>query len=115
MLGRGIGGKDLKMKEPRLIERPAVFAAIVTAAATIGVAVAGAIGGTISSYFQTESAHSQLQTTILLEILKGNQQQRADEARVMIQSGVLEDKDGAICMAFIGEGKGCPLKVVRPN
>jgi Na+/glutamate symporter len=96
-----------------LIRRPTIFAAIVAAAATIGVAVAGAIGGIISSYFQTESDHSKLQTTILVEIMKGNEQQRTDEARLMIQSGVLEDKHGAICMAFIG--KDCPLKVLRPN
>jgi hypothetical protein len=98
-----------------LILRPPIFAAIVAAAATIGVAIAGAIGGMISSYFQMQSDHSRLQTTILVEIMKGNEQQRTDEARLMIQSGVLEDKDGAICMAYIGEGKGCPLKVLRPN
>jgi hypothetical protein len=99
--------------QSNLIRRPPVFAAIVAAAASIGVAIAGAIGGGISSYFQKESDHSRLQTTILVELMKRLDDQRQEDAKRMIQSGVLQDKDGAICMAFVG--KDCPLKVLRPN
>lgn len=101
--------------ENSLIERPTVLAAVIAAAASLGVAMAGAIGGGISSYFQSQSDLARLKTTILLELVKKNDADAKKTAGVLIQSGVLPDADGAICMAFVGAGEGCPIKVAKPR
>lgn len=104
------------MKEPRLIERPTVFAAIVAAAATIGVAVAGAFGGAISSYFQHQSDVAELKANLLLSLVQQNDESRSQYTARLIRSGVLEDGDGSICRAFVNNAsKECPIKVERPN
>ena len=75
------------MKEPRLMEKPTVFAAIVAAAATVGVAVAGAIGGGISSYFQHKSELAGLKMKILLTMVGNNDTARKEQTTRLIRSG----------------------------
>ncbi|HUI20825.1 MAG TPA: hypothetical protein VLZ74_07245 [Methylocella sp.] len=104
------------MKGPGLIEQPTIFAAIVAAAATIGVAVAGAFGGMVSSYYQHQTSVAQLKANLLLDIVQKDDTQRREYTRRLISSGVLEDNDGTICRALVSQGTGeCPIKVGTPN
>ncbi len=97
-----------------LLGRPTVLAAVIAAGASIGVALAGVVIGSISAYYQRQSDSDKLRTTLIINISsQGEAGRRADVARALIESGVLPDQDGSICMAFVG--KGCPLKVLKPN
>ena len=97
-----------------LIGRPTVLAAAIGAGASIGVAVAGVIGGSISAYYQRLSDTDKLRTSLVLNIAsQGSASGRVEVARALIESGVLPDPDGSICMAFVG--MGCPLKIAKPN
>jgi Na+/glutamate symporter len=97
----------------RLLQRPAIFAAVVAAAATVGIAVAGAIGGAISAYFQHKTDLAKFETETLLTLLKLNAGEREEYTSRLIQAGKLRDPDGAVCMAFVG--KSCPIKVMKTS
>jgi hypothetical protein len=96
-----------------LLDRPSVAAATIAAAASIGIALASLIGGSISASFQQESDTEKLKTTVVIDIVNWPEAQRGSFAAQLIQSGVLPDKDGSICMAFVH--KGCPLEILKPN
>lgn len=103
------------MAQQKLLERPAVVVALIGAVATLGVALASLISGAISGYFQRQSDIDKLKTTLVIGIanynVNVNHVSRAEYTKKLIESGVLPDDDGAICMAFVGEG--CPLKVLK--
>ena len=90
-----------------------VRAAVVAGSAAVAVAVAGAIGGWISSVYQRASEAEKLQTTIVVDLIHVSDSARAEYARRLIQAGVLKDSDGSICRAFVGQG--CPLPILKAN
>jgi hypothetical protein len=51
---------------------------------------------------------AKLQTTILLELVQKPNPEREAQTATMLKSGVLQDKSGNICQAFVGHG--CPIK-----
>jgi hypothetical protein len=94
-----------------LLQRTPIFAAVVAAAATVGVAVAGAVGGAISAYFQHKTDMAKFETETLLALLKLNAGEREEYTSRLIQAGKLSDPDGAVCLAFVG--RSCPIKVMK--
>jgi hypothetical protein len=99
---------------------PAVQAAIVGAFAAISVAIAGLITGWISAKYQSTAEVEKARGTLLLTTLLAyeptqvpgrNEQNLKDRIKVLIQSGVMVDKEGSICMAVIKEG--CPITVLK--
>jgi hypothetical protein len=61
-----------------------------------------------------------MQATMLLAILQENEPSyvlgrneamRKERITIAIQSGLISDDDGSICMAFVKEG--CPIKVLK--
>jgi hypothetical protein len=90
-----------------------VRAAVVAGSAAVAVAVASAIGGWISASYQSASEKEKLQATILVDLVHSNDSGRVEYTRRLIQSGILKDPDGSICMAFIGNA--CPLSVLQPS
>src|ERR1044071_6566258 len=66
-----------------------VFAAVVAAAATVGVAIAGAIGGAITAYFQHRTDMAKLETETLISLLKLGPGERMEYTKRLIQSGKL--------------------------
>jgi hypothetical protein len=89
------------------LARPAVFVGVLAATVTLAVAVAGAISGSISSYYQDRSEQAKLRTAVLLEIIK-NEPDKSKALRELIQAGIVIDEDGKICKAF--GLSGCPIK-----
>jgi len=87
-------------------ESPAILAAVIAAAASIGIALAGVIQGSISAYYESKADGEHTQVALVSNILKLPEQERKDYAAKLIQSGLLKDDDGSICRAFIGQG--CP-------
>ena len=109
-------------EEPRtkrhITENPIVLAAVIAAAASLSVAAAAAISAVIASGFQSGSDAARLQATILLEVAKiPNLGERAITARQLIESGLLKDDDGMICVAFVKsqQGGSCPIKPQKAN
>jgi hypothetical protein len=86
---------------------PTVRASVVAAAAAVAVAIAGLIGGLFSAYFQSKSDSEKLQSTILTELVKRSDADRAEHTKRLIQAGVLKDDDGVICRTFVQQG--CPI------
>jgi len=118
-----------------LLLRPPVLAAVIAGAAAIGVGVAAAITGAITAFSQytatvlaAESAREtelkkletqrasdaeKLQITILLTLVVEENDKRALHTKVMLLSGVLEDRDGKICQGFVQfvhPEEKCPIK-----
>jgi hypothetical protein len=91
-----------------------VRASVVGAAAAVAVAVAGVIGGSIGAYFQHKSDSEKLQATILVELVRNNDQLRAEYTSHLLRAGILKDNDGAICRAFVKVGV-CPIKALTSN
>ncbi len=56
---------------------------------------------------------ARLKGNLLLSLVQNNDTVRKEYTARLIRSGVLEDDDGAICQAFVGEG--CPIRVNRPK
>jgi hypothetical protein len=99
----------------KALERPAVLVGAMGAVSTLGVAIAGAVFGLVSSYIQSRSESEKLRSSILLEIVKpidmpGVDADGARKVRVklLIQSGILSDEDGRLCRTFVAEN--CPIK-----
>ena len=100
----------------KTLEKPAVLAATIAAAASIGVALAGAIEGSISAYFQRQSATQKLRNQLVISIISHDYSTQTAYANVLIQSGVLPDEDGGICRAFRHDkNEKCPLKVLKSD
>jgi hypothetical protein len=98
---------------------PTVLAAIIAGSAGLGVAVAGAISGSISAAYQSaaegEKNRGDLLNHALLafdphKTLEQNQDDLRQRVKVLIQSGVVPDDNGSICRAFVGGD--CPLKIL---
>lgn len=89
------------------LSRPTVVAAGVTGIATVIVALMGAISGSISSYYQDQTAQTNLRYTAIFELIKHKQEEQPELARKFLQAGLIQDKDGKICAAFVGSG--CPI------
>ena len=94
------------MARQGIFGRPEVLAAI------IGL-LAGAISGVVSGIYLRQSDAEKLRLSLILNITSRPPEQQAEIARRFIQSGLLRDPDGALCMAFIG--KDCPLKILKAS
>ena len=90
------------------LARPVVFVGMLGAVASVAVAIAGAISGSISSYYQDRSAKNNLRYTAIFELIKHKPEEQTELARKFLQAGLIEDRDGKICAAFVGSG--CPIK-----
>jgi hypothetical protein len=99
---------------------PTVLAAIIGGSAALGVAIAGSISGSISASYQSAAEVEKTRGTLLVNILLAyepsqvpgrNEQNLKDRITVLIQSGIMSDNDGSICMAIVKEG--CPVKVLK--
>jgi hypothetical protein len=102
---------EAKRAQPKpLGSHPAVQSAAIGAAAALAIALVGAIQGSISAYYQSRADNDRLREDILRTIIFEPDAVRADAAKRFIQAGLIEDKDGAICMAFVGSG--CPIAVI---
>jgi len=99
-----------------MLRHPAVVASIIGAAAVLGAAISGSISGAISACYQSdadkvkanvkrETDQENLTMTMLLEIIKNtDEKERATKTKLLLQSGILPDRDGKICRAFVGQG-----------
>jgi hypothetical protein len=98
------------------LKTPPVTAAVLTA----WVAIASLLFGWVTSCSQENLERQKLQSSILLGILQQyqpnmvpgrNEAMLKERVKVAIQSGMISDDDGRICMAFITEG--CPIKILK--
>jgi hypothetical protein len=103
------------------LKSPAVVAAMITAMVLLSSAIVSATVGWKTSSDQASTERQKNQNTILLAILQEydtnatpgrNAETRAERIKIGIQSRLISDDDGSICMAFIGSG--CPIKVITP-
>jgi hypothetical protein len=99
---------------------PAVISALVVAAATVLAAIVSLITNWITLSYDTTFEQDKNKTTVLLGILQDynpnmvpprNEQMMKDRITIAIQSGLISDEDGSICLAFLKQG--CPVKVLR--
>jgi hypothetical protein len=67
--------------------RPAVFVGVLAATTTLAVAVAGVVGGWVSSYYQDRSEEVKARTAVMLEIIK-NDDDKSKALRKLIQAGI---------------------------
>ena len=98
----------------------AVLAALVIGGSAVFGAAANLITSSISASYQSATEMKKLQATMLLAILQENEPSyvpgrneamRKERITIAIQSGIISDEDGSICMAFVKEG--CPVKVLK--
>jgi hypothetical protein len=102
---------------------PSVLAAVVVAFATVAVAAIGALGGAVSGWivssYQASSEIEKTKANVLLSIVQQydasmvptrNEEYQRRRMTILIQSGIVSDEKGSICMALIKEG--CPIKVL---
>jgi len=101
-------------------EKQRFEAATVAAATGVLIASVTALSGQMSAYFQAEAAKEKVRADVLLPIVQEyestlvparNDENRRQRVTILIQSGVLADPDGSICMAVVKEG--CPLAVLK--
>lgn len=104
------------------LDSPTVIAALVAGSAALAVALTGAISGVISSHYQSAAEVEKTRMTVLLDILQHydpslvpdrNLENQKQRMKIMIQSGIVADESGSICMALIQDG--CPIKVLKRN
>jgi zinc transporter ZupT len=107
---------DWKMR----LTSPTVIASVVAASAAVAVAVTSAISGLISASYQSASEIEKTKANVLLSVLlhydsslvpDRNLQNERDRMKILIQSGIVSDDNGSICMALIKEG--CPVQVLK--
>jgi hypothetical protein len=100
--------------------RPTVLAAIVVALAAVFTALMSVLTNSITASYQSASDREKSKTAVLLSILQEyntgmvpgrNEQMMKDRITIAIQSGLISDEDGSICLAFLKQG--CPVKVLR--
>ena len=97
----------------------AVLAALVIGGATVFGAIANLVTTSISASYQSSAEMKKLQATMLLNILEENSQygpaqieaMRKERIILALQSGLISDDNGSICMAFVKEG--CPIKILK--
>ena len=98
----------------------AVLAALVIGGSAVFGATANLVTNSISASYQSATEIKKMQATMLLAILQENEPSyvpgrneamRKERITIAIQSGLISDDDGSICMAFVKEG--CPIKVLK--
>jgi hypothetical protein len=99
---------------------PAVIAAVVVGAATVLAAIVNLITSWITLSYDTTFEQEKSKTTVLLGILQEynpnmvserNEQMMKDRIIIAIQSGLISDENGSVCLAFLKQG--CPIKVLK--
>jgi hypothetical protein len=103
---------------------PVVVAAYVAGFTALVVAWTNALGavvsGSISTWGQKEAEIEKARSAALLSVIlqyepsevpARNESTRKERITALIQSGIIADDGGSICMAMIKEG--CPLKVLN--
>jgi hypothetical protein len=106
---------DLKTR----LAEPTVLAAVIAGGAALAVGISTALGavvsGVISASYQKSAEIEKTRATVLLSIYNATysriEMHPDQKIRVLIQSGILPDDDGSICMAVIHQG--CPLPVLK--
>ncbi len=102
------------------LTEPIVVASVVAAVTSGIVAIMTLASGAIASSNQKDAAIEQLRTTTLLSIIQQyassqvpgrNENNQKQRMAILIQSGIVRDNEGSICMALIKEG--CPIKVLK--
>jgi hypothetical protein len=103
---------------PRLTS-PTVVASLVAGSAAFAVALTGAVAGVISASYQSKTEIEKTRSNVLLNIVQhydsslvpernlDNQRQRM---KIMIESGIVADDRGSICLAFKIQ-EHCPIQV----
>ena len=100
------------MPEIKLFERTPVIVAVIAAAASLGVALAGAIGASVSAYYQRQSEIDKMRMTMIIQIA-GRTSDAKSYAMDLIETGILPDPKGSVCRAFIKSN--CPIQVLDSN
>jgi Kef-type K+ transport system membrane component KefB len=108
------------------LTNPVIVAAIVAGATTLAVTAFSAAGSIVSSAISSSSQKAteieKNKTNALLSIVlqydpkvddKTNDARRSQGVKYLIESGILADENGSICLTFINTG--CPLQVKKPN
>jgi hypothetical protein len=99
---------------------PTVVTSLVAASAAVAVAVTGAISGLISAAYQSAAETEKTKADVLLSIVQGydasldpdkNLEYQKQRILILIQSGIVADDNGSICMALIKDN--CPIKVLK--
>ena len=107
-----------KLEEPVIIA--ALVAAVVTGVVAVTNAVATMVSGAIAASNQKDAEIEKLRAATVLSVLQQyessmvparNEENQKQRMKILIQSGLIPDRNGSICMALIKEG--CPIKVLK--
>lgn len=111
---------SIKLAEPVVVA--SLVAALTTGTVTAISAVGTMVSGAILASNQKSAEIEKMKATILLSIVQQynsslvpqrNENNQKQRMTVLIQSGIIPDDDGSICMALIKEG--CPIKVLKAS
>ncbi|HXW24454.1 MAG TPA: hypothetical protein VEK73_06900 [Xanthobacteraceae bacterium] len=81
---------------------PAVLASIIAGLTGLGVAISSAISGSITAHYQAEAEKAKLKADMLLTLARlPDLKQRSNATLALLRSGILEDRDGKVCRAFV--------------
>jgi len=99
---------------------PTVVASLVAGSAAFAVALTGAISGVISASYQSKAEIEKMRSNVLLSIVQFYDPSKPDQSleiqkqrmKVMIESGIVPDENGSICLALEIQ-KPCPILVQK--